>query len=75
MLSMSQQASSPTPSLLKMKLHDVKSNGPGPIRKRAVKKPFFPSNEYFPLSITYGCTEAAMCKIKATDKQSGSFVV
>jgi hypothetical protein len=52
-LSTNQQASSPTPSLVKIKLHEVKSLGPGPMRNLAVKKPFFPSKEYFPLSIIY----------------------
>ena len=45
MLSTSQQESSPTPSLDRIKLQEVKSFGPGPTRKRAVKNPFFPSNE------------------------------
>jgi len=50
-LSTNQQASSPIPSLVKIKLADVTSRGPGPVRNLAVKNPFLPSNEYFPLSM------------------------
>lgn len=51
MLSIIHAASSPDPSLVKIKLHEVKSSGPEPTRNLAVKKAFWPSKEYLPLSI------------------------
>jgi hypothetical protein len=44
-LSTIQAASSPTPSLVKIKLQETKSSGCGPVCNRAVKKPFLPSKE------------------------------
>lgn len=50
-LSTSHAASSPFPSVVKIKLQEVKSVDPGPTFSLAVKNAFFPSKAYFPLSI------------------------